>query len=64
MFLKLEDYPVSPLHNMWTDTSPATDKSYVVQTSAKTIQRCLLMTTDPGDLVIDPTCGSGTLQLT
>ena len=48
---------------MWTDTflgSFAEDKVYVVQTSQKTIQRCILMTTDPGDLVLDPTCGSGT----
>ena len=42
------------------DTQGATDKDYVVQTSSKVIERCLLMTTDPGDLVLDPTCGSGT----
>lgn len=47
---------------LWDDTSAGitTDKVYVVQTAAKVIQRCLLMTTDPGDLVLDPTCGSGT----
>ncbi len=54
------DYPVSELTNNWTDTAGATDKVYVVQTMTKVIQRCLLMTTDPGDLVFDPTCGSGT----
>ncbi len=55
-----DDYPVQEYSNMWTDTQGASDKSYVVQTSYKVIQRCLLMTTDPGDLVLDPTCGSGT----
>jgi adenine-specific DNA-methyltransferase len=44
----------------WTDTVGANDKSYVVQTNTKVIERCLLMTTDPGDLVLDITCGSGT----
>lgn len=58
--LKLNDYPVSPLHNIWSDTAPPSDKSYVVQTTTKVIERCILMTTDPGDLVLDPTCGSGT----
>ena len=47
--------------NQWVDTAGVSDdKSYVVQTAAKVIQRCILMTTDPGDLVLDPTCGSGT----
>lgn len=55
-----DDYPVQEMSNLWIDTQGAADKSYVVQTSEKVIQRCLLMTTDPGDLVIDPTCGSGT----
>ena len=55
-----DDYPVSELTNNWTDTAGATDKVYVVQTMSKVIQRCLLMTTDPGDLVLDPTCGAGT----
>ena len=44
----------------WTDTVGADDKSYVVQTNTEVIRRCLLMTTDPGDLVLDPTCGNGT----
>ncbi len=44
----------------WSDTGPEINKNYVVQTSEKIIQRCILMTTDPGDLVLDPTCGSGT----
>jgi adenine-specific DNA-methyltransferase len=58
----LDDYPAFPLNNIWTDLSSSvgTDKVYVVQTSAKIVQRCILMTTDPGDLVLDPTCGSGT----
>ena len=58
--LFLDDYAVSPLHNVWLDTAPPAFKSYVVQTGTKPIQRCVLMTTDPGDLVLDPTCGSGT----
>ena len=59
----LEDFTVSEITSLWTDTflgSFAEDKVYVVQTSQKTIQRCILMVTDPGDLVLDPTCGSGT----
>jgi adenine-specific DNA-methyltransferase len=59
----LDDFPVYSLSNSWGDTSIAgfaSDKFYVVQTTPKVIQRCLLMTTDPGDLVLDPTCGSGT----
>ena len=56
------DNPVNPLANLWADTASGSGmgKVYVVQTSTKVIQRCLLMTTDPGDLVLDPTCGSGT----
>jgi adenine-specific DNA-methyltransferase len=54
------DYPVQEYTNMWSDTQGATDKEYVVQTATKVIERCMLMTTDPGDLVLDPTCGSGT----
>jgi adenine-specific DNA-methyltransferase len=49
--------------NLWTDTSTGNftdDKIYVVQTNSKVVQRCILMATDPGDLVVDPTCGSGT----
>jgi adenine-specific DNA-methyltransferase len=60
----LGDFPVYPLTNNWTDTggvqSRTDPKVYVVQTGTSVIQRCLLMTTDPGDLVLDPTCGSGT----
>lgn len=58
-----DDFPVFPINNSWTDTGVAgfaADKRYVVETSPKVIERCLLMTTDPGDLVFDPTCGSGT----
>ena len=58
-----DDYPVVPQSNIWTDTGTGsfTDaKVYVVQTGAKIVQRCILMATDPGDLVLDPTCGSGT----
>jgi adenine-specific DNA-methyltransferase len=57
------DYPVTPLGDHWNDTAVsgfADQKVYVVQTNTLAIQRCLLMTTDPGDLVLDPTCGSGT----
>ncbi len=57
----LEDFPVYPLTNLWTDTSSSFQaKIYVVQTNTTTLQRCILLTTDPGDLVFDPTCGSGT----
>ncbi len=58
--LKLSDSPVTQLTNLWSDTSAPSDKVYAVQTSTKVIDRCLLMTTRPGDLVLDPTCGSGT----
>ncbi|MBK5282400.1 MAG: hypothetical protein JJE16_09955 [Nitrospiraceae bacterium] len=60
----LDDFPVFPLTNLWPDIggvqSRSDPKVYAVQTSATAVQRCLLMTTDPGDLVLDPTCGSGT----
>ena len=56
----LEDFPVIAINNIWMDVRGALDRVYVVQTSASVIQRCILMTTDPGDLVLDPTCGSGT----
>lgn len=62
-FYKISDFPYSKITNQWPDMGSGnfTDtKIYVVQTSAKVIQRCLLMTTDPGDLILDPTCGSGT----
>src|SRR5579859_183199 len=59
----LEDFPVTPITTVWPDTVVsgfAEPQLYVVQTSTKAMQRCLLMTTDPGDLVLDPTCGGGT----
>jgi len=58
----LQDFPASYLSNLWLDTATGSGmgKIYVVQTNEKVIERCLLMTTDPGDLVLDPTCGSGT----
>lgn len=55
----LNDFPAYPITNYWDDTGVA-DKLYTVQTSSKVLQRCILMSTDPGDLVLDPTCGSGT----
>ena len=55
-----DDAPSEVVTDIWTDTFAASDKAYVVQTSFFVIQRCILMTTDPGDLVLDPTCGSGT----
>jgi adenine-specific DNA-methyltransferase len=57
-----DDFPYTPINNLWDDTASsfAADKIYIVQTNTKIVQRCLLMTTDPGDLVFDPTCGSGT----
>jgi adenine-specific DNA-methyltransferase len=54
------DFPYDAEDNLWNDQMSEQNKEYVVQTSIKVIQRCLLMTTDPGDLVFDPTCGSGT----
>ena len=59
----IDDFGVFAHTNSWTDTVVAgfaSDKRYVVETSTKVVERCLLMTTDPGDLVLDPTCGSGT----
>jgi adenine-specific DNA-methyltransferase len=55
-----EDFPVTKLGNAWMDTTGELDKSYVVQTHTKIVERCLLMASDPGDLILDPTCGSGT----
>jgi len=60
---KLNDFPVMPINNLWTDTRwgfDAQEKRYVVETNTKIVARAVLMTTDPGDLVLDPTCGSGT----
>jgi adenine-specific DNA-methyltransferase len=59
----LDDFPAMTVTSTWSDTAIAGrpgDKIYVVQTSPKVIERCLLLSTDPGDLVLDPTCGSGT----
>jgi len=59
----IDDFPAFPFNNFWDDTTTAgfaDPKTYVVQTNTKVIERCMLMTTDPGDLVVDPTCGSGT----
>lgn len=59
----LDDFPVTPITNIWTDTQTSgfnSERIYVVQTLTKVIERCILMATDPGDLVLDPTCGSGT----
>lgn len=58
-----DDFPAVPLRNNWQDTGTGSftdDKVYVVQSGTKIVQRCMLMCTDPGDLVLDPTCGSGT----
>lgn len=54
------DFPYSGVTTIWDDTWGEQEKLYAVQTSTKVAERCLLMTTDPGDLVLDPTCGSGT----
>jgi adenine-specific DNA-methyltransferase len=62
----LDDFPFMAYTNVWTDTQTGafTDpKRYVVQTNTKVVERCVLMTTEPGDLVFDPTCGSGTTAL-
>jgi adenine-specific DNA-methyltransferase len=59
----MEDFPAYPIANVWADTGVAgfaSDKRYVVETSTKVVERCMLMTTDPGDLGLDPTCSSGT----
>lgn len=59
----LNDFPVSPVDNVWLDTAISgfgRKKKYIVETNPKTIERAILLTTDPGDLVLDPTCGSGT----
>ena len=58
-----DDFPAFPIHNIWDDTVTsgfADPKVYVVQTNSRVVERCMLMTTDPGDVVLDPTCGSGT----
>jgi adenine-specific DNA-methyltransferase len=55
-----EDYPVAVINNQWNDTVSLISRNYVVETNPKVIERCILMASDPGDLVLDPTCGSGT----
>jgi adenine-specific DNA-methyltransferase len=59
----LDDFPCVPITQLWDDTATGSftdQKIYVVQTGTKTVERCVLMTTDPGDIIVDPTCGSGT----
>jgi adenine-specific DNA-methyltransferase len=59
----INDFPAAPLTTIWDDLGAGSfteERLYVVQTRTKLVQRCVLMTTDPGDLVLDPTCGSGT----
>ena len=58
----LDDFPAFPMINSWDDTASSfmADKTYVVQSNTKVIERCILMTSDTGDLVLDPTCGGGT----
>ena len=55
-----DDFPVQRITNLWTDSTYLGDRTYVVQSPLRMVERCVLMTTDPGDLVLDPTCGSGT----
>jgi adenine-specific DNA-methyltransferase len=57
---RLDDFPAKAMENIWLDTIGEPEKLYAVQTNTKVVERCILMTTDPGDLVFDPTCGSGT----
>jgi adenine-specific DNA-methyltransferase len=61
-----DDMPLSPISNIWMDTGTGSfteTKVYAVQTNTKVVERCIAMATDPGDLVLDPTCGSGTTAL-
>ncbi|MFA5810411.1 MAG: site-specific DNA-methyltransferase, partial [Thermoleophilia bacterium] len=58
--LLFEDFPYKKLTNFWLETAISYEKIYVVQTTPDIVARCMLMSTDPGDLVLDPTCGSGT----
>ena len=55
-----DDFPVVEVNNFWTDLLMRSTRRYIIETAASVIERCILMTTDPGDLVLDPTCGSGT----
>jgi len=58
----IDDFPAFPINNIWDDTQTGSgmEKVYVVQTGQKVVERCFMMTTDPGDVILDPTCGSGT----
>ena len=56
----VEDFPVIPITDRWESMQIGTELSYVVQTATTVVQNCVLLTTDPGDLILDPTCGSGT----
>lgn len=56
----IDDFPYKPLNNLWDGLAGASNLKYVVQTNEEIVKRCILMTSDPGDLVLDPTCGSGT----
>ncbi len=58
--LYLFDYPISLIHNTWSDVLSEQNQVYVVQTTQRIVDRCILMATNPGDIVLDPTCGSGT----
>ena len=62
-----DDFPFVPMTNVWRDTQSrglgVESRVYVVQTNVRVMERCVLMTTDPGDLVLDPTCGSGTTAM-
>jgi adenine-specific DNA-methyltransferase len=62
--MKLSDDDTTKLNLTWTDTVGARDQRYVIETNPFVVQRCMLMTSDPGDLVLDPTCGSGTTAYT
>jgi len=59
-----DDFPVQRTSNLWTDTTYLGERLYVVQTPVRIMERCFLMTTDPGDIIIDPTCGGGTSAYT
>jgi len=61
--LHADDKAMGDLTVPWNDTVGADDKRYAVQTNSEVVKRCMLMTTDPGDLVLDPTCGSGTTAI-
>ena len=56
----IDDFAAFPVTSVWSDVAGAADKGYVVETSPTVIERCMLMTTKPGDIVLDPTCGGGT----